>query len=82
MKSGQEAQLIRRYIKAYLALLGVIFAFVVVSMAQGAGWRPALAGMPLYVTLFVAISYRLARELMTLRRKVRKHQIPSGGKDQ
>lgn len=31
----------------------VIFcAFAIVSVAQGAGWRPALAGMPLYAIIF------------------------------
>lgn len=61
----------QRYIKAYLSLLGIVAAFVGVSMAQGAGWRPALAGMPLYVILFVAITYKLVKEIVASRKRER-----------
>jgi membrane protein implicated in regulation of membrane protease activity len=73
MKSKEASSLMRRYIKAYLSLLGIVAAFISVSMAQGAGWKPALAGMPLYVILFVAITYRLVREIVASRRRERNH---------
>jgi hypothetical protein len=44
-------------------------AFAIASEMKGAGWRPALAGMPLYVTLFVAITYRLVTEICENSRK-------------
>ncbi|WP_213304752.1 hypothetical protein [Paraburkholderia sacchari] len=71
MKSKEAASMTQRYIKAYLSLLGIVAAFVGVSMAQGAGWRPALAGMPLYVILFVAITYKLVKEIVASRKRER-----------
>jgi hypothetical protein len=72
MESANKAQLTRRYIKAYLSLAGIFAAFVGVSEAQGAGWKPALAGMPLYVTLFIAITYRLVMDVLAIRKLERK----------
>jgi hypothetical protein len=59
----------RRYATAYLSLIGIIAAFVVVSVAQGAGWKPALAGMPLYIVVFLGITYQLIREIVKLRKQ-------------
>lgn len=70
MKRKESASMTRRYIKAYLSLLGIVAAFAGVSMAQGAGWRPALAGMPLYVILFVAITYKLVKEIVASGKRV------------
>lgn len=69
MRNDQKQALLRRYTKAYLSLAGIIGAFAAVSLAKGAGWKPALAGMPLYVTVFVGITYQLVKELRALRRQ-------------
>ncbi|RQG98892.1 hypothetical protein D1Y85_26800 [Paraburkholderia dinghuensis] len=69
MKSKETSSLMWRYIKAYLSLLGIVAAFVGVSIAQGAGWKPALAGMPLYVILFVAITYKLVKDIVASRKR-------------
>jgi len=74
MKDKQEASMVRRYIKAYLSLIGIIGAFAGVSVAQGAGWRPALAGMPLYVIVFAGITYQLIKEIVKLRKQERERQ--------
>lgn len=78
MKTKQRTLLVRRYIRAYLSLIGIIAAFVGVSMAQGAGWRPALAGMPLYVILFAGITYQLVKEILALKKLEREDQISTG----
>jgi hypothetical protein len=78
MKTKQETVIVRRYVKAYLSLIGIIAAFVGISMAQGAGWRPALAGMPLYVILFAGITYQLIKEIVTLRKRERERQGGAG----
>ncbi|MFP6562459.1 hypothetical protein WJ542_29780 [Paraburkholderia sp. B3] len=67
MNSEQRTKIIRRYAIAYFSLLGIFGAFAIVSIAQGAGWRPAMAGMPLYVILFGGITFQLVRELLALR---------------
>ncbi|NVH73042.1 hypothetical protein FSB08_10745 [Paraburkholderia sp. JPY432] len=68
MMKNEWRKLLRLYIKAYLSLAGIVAAFLGVSIVQGAGWRPALAGMPLYVTLFIAISFKLIRDIFKLKR--------------
>lgn len=40
-----------------------------VSLAKGAGWKPMLAGMPVYITFFVGITYQLVKELRALNRE-------------
>lgn len=42
---------------------------VVISIAHGSGWKPALAGMPLYVTIFGGIAYQLITELRGIKRE-------------
>ncbi len=64
-----KTRIVRRYTKAYLSAIGVAGAFVLVSEMNGAGWRPALAGMPLYVTLFLGITYQLVKEVRQYNRK-------------
>jgi hypothetical protein len=68
-KNQLEASMAHRYVKAYLSLMGIIAAFVGVSLVQGAGWKPALAGMPLYVIAFAGITYQLVREIVKLKNK-------------
>ena len=70
----EKAKLIRLYVKAYLSLAGIVVAFVIVSIAQGAGWRPALSGMPLYVTLFAAITFKLIMDILRIAKKGREDQ--------
>lgn len=69
MQMDTKRSLVRRYVKAYVSLLGIIAAFAGVSLAKGAGWKPALAGMPLYVTVFAGITYQLLKELRALKRE-------------
>jgi len=73
--------MVRRYVKAYLSLIGIIAACVGVSVAQGAGWRPALAGMPLYVIVFGGITYQLIREIVNLKKQEREHRASAETKE-
>lgn len=65
-----KTRIIRRYMKAYASTIGVAGAFVFSSEMKGAGWRPALAGMPLYATMFLAITYQLVRDVRAYKRKL------------
>jgi hypothetical protein len=60
--------IVRRYLKAHVSAISVVGAVVLVSEMQGADWRPALAGMPLYVTLFLAITYQLVKDVREYKR--------------
>lgn len=65
----QFRKLIKRAVIAYLGALGIVALALVISIAHGSGWKPALAGMPLYVTLFAGITYQLVKELRALKWK-------------
>ncbi|WP_455313768.1 hypothetical protein [Caballeronia sp. KNU42] len=69
-KQGRALKkIIKRAIVAYSAAVGIIALALVISIKHGSGWKPALAGMPLYVTLFVGITYQLIKELRALKRE-------------
>ncbi|ACR31228.1 Hypothetical protein bglu_2g08120 [Burkholderia glumae BGR1] len=58
-----------RFAKGYLSLIAMIVFVLGVSLAKGAGWKPMLAGMPVYITFFVGITYQLVKELRALNRE-------------
>jgi hypothetical protein len=66
----EKTRIIRRYTKAYASAIGVVGAFVLVSEMKGASWRPALAGMPLYVTMLLAITYQLVKDVRAYKKKL------------
>ncbi len=69
MLSSDKKVFFRRYLKAYLSVFAVIAVVVAISEAKGVGWRPALAGLPMYVILFVVVTYQFVKELRALKRK-------------
>jgi len=71
----QSKKLIRRALIAYTGAIGVVVVALVVSISHGAGWKPAMAGMPLYVILFGGITYQLIKEFRTLKRKKRERSV-------
>ncbi|EUC12604.1 UNVERIFIED_ORG: hypothetical protein BDU10_9599 [Burkholderia sp. CF145] len=71
----QFRKLIKRAVIAYSGALGIVALALVISIVHGAGWKPASAGMPLYVTLFVGITYQLVRELRAPKRKEQKDDV-------
>lgn len=58
-----------RYVKAYSSLAAVIVFFLGISMLKGAGWKPLLIPLPLFLILFVGITYQLIKESRAARRK-------------
>lgn len=68
MEGQVRRRLIIRYVKAYFSAFAVVGVVVAISELRGAGWRPALAGMPMYVSLFVLVTYAMLRELRQLRK--------------
>jgi hypothetical protein len=61
-------RLVMRALVAYAGAIGVIAVAVLISVFHGAGWKPALAGVPLYVILLVGITYQLIKEGRQLRK--------------
>jgi hypothetical protein len=68
MKSQVRRRFIGRYVKAYISVFAVVAVVIAISELRGAGWRPALVGMPMYVSLFVLVTYAMLRELRQLRK--------------
>jgi NhaP-type Na+/H+ or K+/H+ antiporter len=70
----QRKKLIIRALVAYSGVMGVIAVALLISISHGAGWRPAMAGMPLYIILFGGITYQFVKETMILKRRERERQ--------
>ncbi|MBJ9941783.1 hypothetical protein I7819_18075 [Burkholderia multivorans] len=62
-------KLLKRAVIAYSGAVGIVAVAVVISLTNGAGWRAALAGMPLYVTVFGGVTYQLIKEWRALKRE-------------
>jgi hypothetical protein len=45
--------LYKRFAIGYSGILGMVLAALGFSIAQGAGWKPVLVGLPVYLTFFV-----------------------------
>ncbi|KAB0641139.1 hypothetical protein F7R21_16170 [Burkholderia latens] len=67
-RSSAVARLLKRALVAYLGAIGIVALAVVISISHGSGWRPAMAGMPLYVTIFVGITCQLIKEWRAIKR--------------
>lgn len=68
MESKVKREFTVRYVKAYVSVLAVAGAVLVISELSGAGWRPVLAGVPLYAALIVLVTYAMIREFLSLKK--------------
>lgn len=68
MKSAGSRKVAGRYVKAYLSLLAMICFFAGISLMKGAGWKPLLIPLPLFVLLFAGITYQLIKEMRSIKR--------------
>ena len=69
MNNEVRRKFVVRYVKAYISVAAVAGAVLMISELSGAGWRPVLAGVPLYVALFSLVTYAMVRELILLKKK-------------
>ncbi|AFT89684.1 hypothetical protein [Paraburkholderia phenoliruptrix] len=69
MSKPESTKIVTRYAKAYLSLVAVIGFFLGISLAKGAGLKPLLIPLPLFIILFVGITYQLIKEIRALRHK-------------
>lgn len=67
MKNEVWHKFVARYVKAYVSVLVVIGIVIVISELNGAGWRPALAGIPMYLSLFLLVTYAMVREFRKIK---------------
>ncbi len=78
----QLRSLIKRALMAYSGAVGIGALAIVISITHGSGWKPALAGMPLYVILFAGITCQLVKEWRALKRKDQNREKSINSKDQ
>jgi hypothetical protein len=69
MIADKKRKLIRRFAIGYASLLSLPLLALVFSLSQGAGWKPILVGAPAFLTLMIAATYQLTKELRTLKRE-------------
>jgi hypothetical protein len=68
IKKPARRKFIVRHFKAYPSVLAVVGVVVAISELKGAGWRPALAGVPLYASLLILVTYAMTREFCLLKK--------------
>lgn len=78
----QSKKLILRALVAYAGAIGVVAVALVISVSYGSGWRPALAGMPLYAILFGGVTYQVLKEFRVLKQTERDRPASNGNDDQ
>ncbi len=61
----EKQRLVRRFVKGYLSLIAMMVFVLAVSFLKGTGWKILLVGAPLFLTLFIGITYQLAKEMRT-----------------
>lgn len=66
MNASSKKAFLFKYAKAYVSVFAMVFVVVGISEWEGAGWRPALAGLPLYLTFFVLVTYSAVKDRRAL----------------
>jgi hypothetical protein len=61
--------LIKRALIAYSGAVGIVVFALAISLSRGAGVKPLLILLPLFVILFGGITYQLLKELRDLKRQ-------------
>lgn len=75
--SKKRRTIYKKFSIGYMCLLCLPLMFLVVSLAKGAGWKPIIGGLPVYVTIFVGITYQLIKELRSVSREERGESPPT-----
>jgi len=65
---SRKRQIIVRSVKGYLSLAAMIAFISSVSLAKRAGWGVIWVGMPVFLTVFIGITYQLVKGLTLLKR--------------
>jgi len=66
----------RKFFIGYCSFFCIPFFFLSFSLLQGAGWKPIISGIPLYVTIFIGLTYQFIKELRALAREERGEPEP------
>jgi hypothetical protein len=74
--------LYKRFAIAYSGILGMVLVALGFSIAQGAGWKPVLVGLPVYLTFFVVVTYQFMKELRALKREEQDAKGPTDNEEQ
>ncbi|QCP55085.1 hypothetical protein FAZ95_38770 [Trinickia violacea] len=62
-------KLIKRAITAYAVGIGMVVFAAAISLSHGAGLKPLLILLPLFLFVFGGITYQLIKELRALNRE-------------
>ncbi|WP_412023907.1 hypothetical protein [Burkholderia cepacia] len=75
---SKRKALLRRFVVGYLGIFGMVVIALAFSLLQGAGWKPVLTGVPIYLTFFVVVTYQFIKELRGLKREEEKVGLYEG----
>lgn len=79
--SSDTRLLVKRFAKAYLSLMAMMCFVLAVAISKGSDWKALLVGAPLFVTLFIGISYQLLKEVRELKQKRSESALPDRSKN-
>jgi hypothetical protein len=54
---------VKRFAKAYLSLLAIMDFVLTVAISRGSDWKAVLVGAPLFLTIFVGITFQFVKEI-------------------
>jgi len=67
--SSERRKIYLRLAVGYLAMALLIIMFLAFSIIQGAGWKPIIVGLPMFLTFFIGVSYYFIKSIHALRRR-------------
>ena len=67
--SHERKKLYKRLLLGYLGVAILVLVALTFSLAQGAGWKPIIAGSPVYLTFFVAVTYHFIKDIRAEKRR-------------
>jgi len=72
----ERKNIYRRLLAGYLGIALLILLALAFSLAQGAGWKPLIGGLPAYVSLFIVVTYYFIKDIRRQRRRERGEPEP------
>ncbi|TXC79677.1 hypothetical protein FRZ40_35585 [Paraburkholderia azotifigens] len=61
---NERKTVVRRFVKGYVSLAAMMLFVLTVSLLKGSDWKVLIVGASVFLTIFVGISYRSAKEML------------------
>jgi len=74
--SSGRREIYLRLVVGYIGVALLILVSLAFSLLLGTGWKPIIAGSPVFLTFFIAVSYQFVKDIRTLGRRERGKSEP------